>query len=426
MTFANSTDSTDKDSGAVIVQGGVGIEKNLHVGNLVKIHANVNSTDKDTGALVVEFGGLGVELDINAGGYIAAVGTMSAANLSGSNSGDVTLNSIGAAPNANGASLSGQALTLQPASAAFGGVVTTGSQSFAGDKTFTGSVVISQDLTVNGTMTSISSVDLEIEDANIIINKGGSDASAQGAGLTVERTGTHGSIVYDSAAASKFKLGALGSEVQIADISTSQTLTNKTIDAASNTISNIANANIAASAAIAVNKLAAQTGSKAVVSDASGFITTSATSDVEIGYVAGATSNIQTQLNALQVNGWRKYIVMHGSFQTAATTNSVTIDTLTDMVVTGVIIDHSLAAVGTGITDYKLSVGITGQATRFAPKHSVFTAPSGTDHAQTALSDIPEIGAAYAVKLFAESVGANLDQSTAGTFVIYLKVDKIP
>jgi hypothetical protein len=58
----------------------------------------------------------------------------------GTNTGDVTLTTIGATPNANGATLTGQVLNLQPANASFGGVVTTTTQTFAGDKTFTGSI----------------------------------------------------------------------------------------------------------------------------------------------------------------------------------------------------------------------------------------------------------------------------------------------
>ncbi len=46
------------------------------------------------------------------------------ANLSGTNSGDVTLNAVGASPSANGASLSGQSLTLQPADTTHPGVLT--------------------------------------------------------------------------------------------------------------------------------------------------------------------------------------------------------------------------------------------------------------------------------------------------------------
>lgn len=48
------------------------------------------------------------------------------------------LSAIGATPNINGASVSGGNLSLQPASASFGGVVTTGAQTFAGAKAFDG------------------------------------------------------------------------------------------------------------------------------------------------------------------------------------------------------------------------------------------------------------------------------------------------
>lgn len=58
----------------------------------------------------------------------------------------------------------------------------------------------------------------------------------------------------------------------------------------------VVNANVAAAAAIAVTKLAALTASRAVVSDGSGFLSASATTSTEIGYVSGVTSAIQTQL----------------------------------------------------------------------------------------------------------------------------------
>jgi hypothetical protein len=54
--------------------------------------------------------------------------------------GILSLSAIGASPNANAATITGTVLNLEPASASFGGVVTTGTQTFAGDKTLTGSL----------------------------------------------------------------------------------------------------------------------------------------------------------------------------------------------------------------------------------------------------------------------------------------------
>jgi hypothetical protein len=62
-------------------------------------------------------------------------------------SGITTLAAIGSTANANGATISGSTLNLEPASANFGGVVTTGTQTFAGAKTFNSDLKVN-DLTV--------------------------------------------------------------------------------------------------------------------------------------------------------------------------------------------------------------------------------------------------------------------------------------
>lgn len=65
---------------------------------------------------------------------------ISAPNISGTNTGDVSVGAISAAPNAQGASITGQTLSLHEASATTGGVISTGAQSIAGAKTFTGAI----------------------------------------------------------------------------------------------------------------------------------------------------------------------------------------------------------------------------------------------------------------------------------------------
>lgn len=69
-------------------------------------------------------------------------GTISASNISGTNSGDVSLTAVGASPNANAASLSGQVLTIQPADGTNPGVVTSGAQVLAGVKTFNSAPIL--------------------------------------------------------------------------------------------------------------------------------------------------------------------------------------------------------------------------------------------------------------------------------------------
>ena len=98
--------------------------------------------------------------------------------------------------------------------------------------TFDGNLIVTGNFTVQGTLTSVDSTELEITDANVTVNKGGTQASADlnDAGFTVEMSdATDAGIGYDSTLASKFKIGEVGSESEIADVSSAQTFTNKTL-----------------------------------------------------------------------------------------------------------------------------------------------------------------------------------------------------
>lgn len=106
----------------------------------------------------------------------------------------------------------------------------TGALTVAGGAGITENLYVGGDLIVEGNTTTINTATLDVEDANITVNKGGDDTSAEGSGLTVERAGTDGSLAYEDALTSKFKIGALGAEVEVADISSSQVITNKDID----------------------------------------------------------------------------------------------------------------------------------------------------------------------------------------------------
>jgi microcystin-dependent protein len=112
--------------------------------------------------------------------------------------------------------------------------------------------------------------------------------------LTVSGTATVGTLAATNATVA-------GAAVTTA--SNTQALTGKTIDADLNTITNIDNADIKAGAGIALNKLAATTAGRALVSDGSGFVTVSAATATEVGYLAGATGNIQGQIDSIASGG---------------------------------------------------------------------------------------------------------------------------
>ena len=77
----------------------------------------------------------------------------------------------------------------------------------------------------------------------------------------------------------------------------SETLTNKSIDSDNNTITNIVNADIKSSAAIAFSKMENLTTARALVSDSNGDVSVSDVTSTEIGYLDGVSSAIQTQLD---------------------------------------------------------------------------------------------------------------------------------
>lgn len=70
-----------------------------------------------------------------------------------------------------------------------------------------------------------------------------------------------------------------------------------------NLTGSIVNADIFSSAAIALTKLASLNASIVPVTNGSGFLTSSAVTSTELGYVSGVTSALQTQINAKQASG---------------------------------------------------------------------------------------------------------------------------
>ena len=114
--------------------------------------------------------------------------------------------------------------------------------------------------------------------------------------LLLEGTGASAGVID---ALDKIDLGANatinGGEFGITADETA-TFTNKTINSANNTITNIDNSDISASADIDFSKMANLTASRALVSDGNGDVSVSAVTATELSYLDGVSSAIQTQL----------------------------------------------------------------------------------------------------------------------------------
>ena len=97
-----------------------------------------------------------------------------------------------------------------------------------------GNVVIEGNLTVSGTTTTVDTATLDVTDANITVNDGGDQTTANTnvAGFTVEMSdATDTRMGYDSSLTSRFKCGDVGSESEIITAAGAQTFTGvKTFD----------------------------------------------------------------------------------------------------------------------------------------------------------------------------------------------------
>ena len=155
-----------------------------------------------------------------------------------------------------------------------------------------GNFTVTGDFTVQGTNTIIDTEQVTIEDPNMVINSEQNQANADGiAGLTVEMSdATDATLIYDSTLTSRWKIGDVGSEVEIATVSGSQTITSKSIDADNNTITNIDNADIKSGAAIDRSKLASGSADHVLINNGSGVLSSEAQLAISRGGTGQSTA----------------------------------------------------------------------------------------------------------------------------------------
>lgn len=126
-----------------------------------------------------------------------------------------------------------------------------------------------------------------------------------------------------------------------------------------------------------------------------------------------------------QFHGWTKVTKAHTDFQTAGTTNSITIYTAAaGEIIKNVITDASTGMTGGSIATYTTSVGYSGDNARYVAAFDVFTG-SGTSPDITLNNDIATWDSTKAITATAIATGANLDQSVAGSIDFYIQTEKV-
>lgn len=135
----------------------------------------------------------------------------------------------------------------------------------------------------------------------------------------------------------------------------------------------------------------------------------------------GNTFNVAGMTSAKASQIWKKYTISHTALQAAALSNDIELFSLPAFgAIHNVIIKHSTAFSGTGITAYTLSVGISGNLTKYASAFDVFQATGAGVGQSSSVFDFESMSGATSIRLSATSTGANLDQSAAGSVDVYV------
>ena len=338
-------ETTDKDTGALVVEGGVGIEKNLNVGSNADITGTLDSGAATLDSLTVTNNAI-IEGDLTVNGTTTTLNTETL-DVEDPN---ITVNLNGNQATANSA-VSGITIEMSDATDARIGYDSSspsffkaGESGAESDLVDDDSVQTIQNKTIDGTnATGNNTVSIDASDATFDnVASGLAATDAQGAldeidgdldGHIGSSTGVHGvtgavvgttdsqTLTNKTIAAGSNTISGLshGSEVDnpstgvhgvtgaVVGTTDNQTLTNKTINASSNTITNIANTNINVSANIARTKLANGSINHVIINDGSGTFS----SEAQLNRTRGGTGVSSTA--AFPTSG---VVVTEGASQT--------------------------------------------------------------------------------------------------------------
>lgn len=150
---------------------------------------------------------------------------------------------------------------------------------------------------------------------------------------------------------------------------------------------------------------------------------------VRVNAVQSAVETNQTNIASLLTGAvqWTKYTKAYTDFSTAATSIELSLATLSAAeVVHGVIVKHSTAFSGGSITSYEVSVGPSGDATKYVDSFDVDQTVASSAFLNTTLMEVEDFAATSILAVQAVTVGDDLDQAAAGSVDIWVLSSTLP
>lgn len=118
--------------------------------------------------------------------------------------------------------------------------------------------------------------------------------------------------------------------------------------------------------------------------------------------------------SAAAANSWVEYTFPYSAFSAGALVQSLAVASITGRVISQVEVKHSVAFVGTGVTAVVTRVGISGEEDRYSTDFDVASVVAVSNFKRSIL----HLQEDASVTITLESVGANLDQLTAGSITV--------
>ena len=118
---------------------------------------------------------------------------------------------------------------------------------------------------------------------------------------------------------------------------------------------------------------------------------------------------------------WSKYDLDYTDFSAASLNNDIALFILgAKEFIHEIVISHETSFSGGAISDYSVSVGVTGNLDKLASSYDVYQS-TGADVAQiSTCNEFLSKTSTTTVRINATSVGANLDQATQGAVSIWV------